>query len=204
MSIHFFVRLESFKRPAASKSGESLHRSYHLKSNMLQEILTFPYFSVIVVPILIIKSSSFDYWSWFSWLTWWFVTKAYPDYYIEMRLTTYVRRFFLLASLIAFLLDELLPLASMIFGTEIGVEGQSGRRRLKLRPREFKVVAWAVLNILISNYSFALYEICSVHVLHRQSILSVTSSRPSERDTDLRVASGLIIWGVSHTISFFL
>lgn len=168
---------------------------------MLDLIFALPLLAYVALPCFIKLASDYNF-VFFSWIAWWAIMKAYSNFQLEMITTTWVRAFFLVFSLLAFLFDEFFPLASMVFKTQ-GFKGLPGRRRrVRLRLREIKVAFWAVFNVLVSHGLFVIYEYCKVIVFHRQSLIAITAKWPHPGTANMHILIGLTVWEVSET--FFL
>ncbi|KAF7718139.1 Uncharacterized protein PECH_005589 [Penicillium ucsense] len=116
----------------------------------------------------------------FFYMTWTALVWSHPPLRVEIFSTAAFRiLFFVCPSVLFFLFDVLTPSAAVIIKAhgEAGLPG--GRKRLKLRIKEFKIAGWSIFNICLAVLMQAAIEWFLTRFLRVRSTIRVTTRIPS-------------------------
>lgn len=116
----------------------------------------------------------------FFYMTWSTLVWSHTPLRVELFGTAAFRLlFYVLPSVLFFLFDVLTPSAAVVVKEhgEAGLPG--GRKRFKLRPKEFKIAGWALLNLFLALFTQATIEFFLTRILRVRSAIRVSVSIPT-------------------------
>ncbi|KAJ5166790.1 uncharacterized protein N7482_005571 [Penicillium canariense] len=140
--------------------------------------LSVPLLSFLLVPTLSSYTTTLNLL--FFYMTWATLVWSHTPLRVELFGTAAFRLlFYVIPSALFFLFDVLTPSAAVVVKAhgEAGLPG--GRKRRKLRLKEFKIAGWALLNILLSLVMQAAVEWLFVRVLRLRSAIKVSVTLPT-------------------------
>ncbi|CRG85004.1 hypothetical protein PISL3812_02160 [Talaromyces islandicus] len=130
----------------------------------------------------------------FFWMTWTTLVLSHPPLKVELFGTLAVRLiFYLMPSLFFFLFDALLPSASISIKAQGHIGLPSGHKRKRLGQTEVKIVAWSLVNILLSLAAQGAIEFTLTKTFRFRSAIKVAVSLPYPWGITIDVVRGFIV-----------
>jgi hypothetical protein len=129
----------------------------------------------------------------FFYMTWSTLVWSHTPLRVELFGTGAFRLlFYVLPSVLFFLFDVLTPSAAVVVKEhgEAGLPG--GRKRFKLRLKEFKIAGWALFNLALALFTQAVIEFLFTRVLRVRSAIQVSATIPSPWTIMQDVCLGLL------------
>ncbi|KAI2791213.1 hypothetical protein POX_c04069 [Penicillium oxalicum] len=140
--------------------------------------LSVPLLSFILLPTMSSYATTLNIL--FFYMTWSTLVWSHPPLRVEILSTGAFRMFFfVLPSILFFLFDVLTPSAAVIVKAhgEAGLPG--GRKRFKLRLKEFKIAGWSIFNVCLALVMQAAVEWFLTRFLRVRSAIRVSTRIPS-------------------------
>ena len=138
----------------------------------------------------------------FFYMTWSTLVWSHPPLRVEILSTGAFRMFFfVLPSILFFLFDVLTPSAAVIVKAhgEAGLPG--GRKRFKLRLKEFKIAGWSIFNVCLALVMQAAVEWFLTRFLRVRSAIRVSTRIPSPWTIMQDIFLGLLFREVSLNLA---
>ncbi|KAJ5658627.1 uncharacterized protein N7484_002276 [Penicillium longicatenatum] len=143
----------------------------------MDALFSLPIISLLLVPTMSSYATSLNFI--FFYVTWSTLVLSHSPLRVELVGSAAVRAlFFVLPSLLFFLFDILTPSASVIVKAQGEAGLPSGRKKGKVRVRDLKVAAWALLNVLLGTVLQAAVETLLVQGLGIRSAVKVSMKLP--------------------------
>jgi hypothetical protein len=140
--------------------------------------LSVPLLSFVLLPMVSSYTTTLNIL--FFYMTWSTLVWSHTPLRVEIWGTAAFRlAFYVVPSAIFFLFDVLTPSAAVVVKAhgEAGLPG--GRKRFKLRLKEFKIAGWALGNLFLSIFTQAAIELFFTRVLRVRSAIKVAVSLPT-------------------------
>jgi hypothetical protein len=140
--------------------------------------LSVPLLSFFLVPTMSSYTTTLNLL--FFYMTWSTLVWSHTPLRVEIFGTAAFRLvFYVLPSVLFFLFDVLTPSAAVVVKEhgEAGLPG--GRKRFKLRPKEFKIAGWALANLFLGLFTQAAIEWFFTRILRVRSAIKVSVSLPT-------------------------
>ncbi|OOQ84375.1 Sterol desaturase family [Penicillium brasilianum] len=140
--------------------------------------LSIPFMSFLLIPALSSYTTTLNLL--FFYMTWSTLVWSHSPLRVEIFGTAAFRlAFFVVPSLVFFLFDVLTPSAAVVVKAhgEAGLPG--GRKRFKLRSKEFKIAGWSLFNLGLALFTQATLEWLFTRVLRMRSAIKVSVSLPT-------------------------
>lgn len=139
-------------------------------------LFSVPMLSFLLIPTMSSYSTSLN--MLFFYLTWTTLVLSHPPLRVEIVGIAAVRLiFFVLPSVLFFLLDTTIPSATAVIKVQ-GEDGLPGGRKKKVGKKEIKVAAWAMFNVVLGIVAQGLIERFLTRVLGVKSALRVSTMLP--------------------------
>ncbi|KAJ5950891.1 uncharacterized protein N7479_009304 [Penicillium vulpinum] len=143
----------------------------------MEALLSLPMLSVFLIPVLSSYSTSLNLL--FFYITWSTLVLSHSRLRVELFGTIAVRMlFYVLPSIIFFLFDILTPSAAVLIKAHGTTGLPGGKRRRRIRAKEFKVAGWALFNLFLSIAVQGALEMVLVQTLGKRSALKVSLKLP--------------------------
>lgn len=162
--------------------------------------LSVPLLSFFLIPTISSYSTTLNLL--FFYMTWSTLVWSHAPLRVEIFGTAAFRlAFFVIPSVVFFLFDVLTPSAAVVVKEhgEAGLPG--GRKRFKLRSKEFKIAGWSLLNLGLALFTQATIEWLFTRVLRVRSAIKVSASLPTPWTLLQDILIGFLFREVS---SFFI
>jgi hypothetical protein len=162
--------------------------------------LSVPFMSFLLIPTLSSYTTTLNLL--FFYMTWSTLVWSHSPLRVEIFGTAAFRlAFFVVPSLVFFLFDVLTPSAAVVVKAhgEAGLPG--GRKRFKLRSKEFKIAGWSLFNLGLALFTQATLEWLFTRVLHMRSAIKVSVSLPTPWTMLQDIFFGFLFREVSRHVS---
>ncbi|OJJ49746.1 hypothetical protein ASPZODRAFT_128264 [Penicilliopsis zonata CBS 506.65] len=158
----------------------------------MDALFSLPVLSVLLIPTLSTYSTTLNLV--FFYVTWTTLVLSHSALRVELFGTIAVRLlFYVFPSVIFFLFDILTPSAAVIFKAQ-GEHGlPSGKKRGKIRLREFKVAGWALFNIALGIAVQTGIEHLLMRELKLRSALKVSIKLPMPWEIGKDITRGMVV-----------
>lgn len=159
--------------------------------------LSVPLLSFVLLPSLASYTTTFNIL--FFYMTWSTLVWSHTPLRVEIWGTAAFRLvFYVVPSVIFFLFDVLTPSAAVVIKAhdEAGLPG--GKKRFKLRLKEFKIAVWALGNLSLSIFTQTAIEWFFTRVLHVRSAIKVAVGLPTPWTIGQDIFFAFILREVSH------